>query len=341
MNCKHCNAPLDQEAQFCPNCGAPMITQQEKLLPAEEELPTTQFQIPTQEKLFLSDQPATEIDLKILDIYNSVPAQRPAEPPAQPEQQEDTLLKTQPVPLKTIIHPELVEPGEYEIKDQPKKLSLLQAPGSLLYYKLNTTTKGSKMLPTVINTGSSRNTTGRRRRSKGGCALGCLTVLVLLLVVLGASWFFLLRPYLHNIAETQLDQALTTGIDQIPTSLTTLIPSGTTLPINEDSINNLIVLNLSPANPVQKPVTTITTQHVQLSFELYGYPSSIDLVPKLNSSGQLIADNVSVNGVFGLIMSSDEMTALLDKHFSDAQNKLGKTIRKVELTNQAIRLTLG
>ena len=196
------------------------------------------------------------------------------------------------------------------------------------------------MFPMVLNTGSSRNTT-RRRRSKGGCALGCLTLLILFLFVLGGAWIFLLRPYLHNMAETQINQALTTGIDQIPTGLTTLLPAGTTVPINQDGINNLIVLNLSSSNPVQKPVTTITPQRVQLSFDLYGYPSSVSMVPALNSTGQLVANNVSVNGVFGFIMSSDEMTALLDKHFLDAQNKLGKTIKEVKLTNQQIDLTLG
>lgn len=340
MNCKHCHAPLDQEAQFCPQCGTPVIAQNEELTSEEEESLTTADKASTQEKLFLSDQPATEVDLNILHMYNSVPAPRPPESSAQPEQQEHTLLPTQPVPLKTVIHPELMEPAENEIKEWPEKLSLLQAPGSLLYYKLNTTTKGSQMLPTVINAGSSRNTT-RRRRSKSGCALGCLTALILLLIILGASWIFLARPYLHNIAETQLDQALTAGVNQIPSTITTQIPSGTVLPINQDSINNLVVLNLSPSDPVQKPDTTITVTSVQLSFQLYGYPSSISLVPALNSKGQLVANNVSVNGVFGLIMSSDEMTALLNKHFSDAQNKLGKTIRKVELTNQQIKLTLG
>jgi hypothetical protein len=302
---------------------------------------TKQTVMSTQEKLFLSDQPDTVADLNILHMYNSVPLPRPTETPAEPEQHELTILPTQPVPLETVIHPELVEHAKYEAKDLPGKLSLLQTPGSLLYYKLNTTTKGSQMLPAVINAASSRNASARRRRSKGGCALGCLTVLILLLVVLGGSWFFLLRPYLHNIAEDKLNGAFTSAINQIPTALTEQLPSGTTLPINQDSINNIIALNLSPANPVQKPATTITDQRIQLDFQLYGYPSSISLVPGLNSTGQLVANNVSVSGVFGLIMSSDEMTTLLNKHFSDAQNKLGKTIRKVTLTDQQLHLTLG
>lgn len=342
MICKHCNAPLDQEALFCPHCGIPTLKQNEELAP-DTQVPqiTAQTAMPSQEKLFLSDQPETVVDLNIMDIQNSVPLSQPTGSPSEPEQQEHTILPTQPVPLKTVIHPELMEHVEYEAKDQPGKLSLLQAPGSLLYYKLNTTTKGSQMLPAVINATSSRNAPTRRRRSKGGCALGCLTVLILLLVVLGGSWFFLLRPYLHNIAETKLDEAFTSATNQIPTALTSQIPSGTTVPINQDTINNLIVLNLAPSNPVQNPATTITNQRVQLSFQLYGYPNSISLVPTLNSTGQLVASNVSVNGVFGLIMSPDELTTLINKHFSEAQNKLGKTIRKVELTDQQIHLTLG
>ncbi len=101
MNCKHCDAPLDQEAQFCPHCGTQVIAQPEELDAHEEEPATAQAQTSTQEKLFLSDQPATEVDLNILHMYNSVPAPQPVEAPIQPEQQEELLLKTQPVPLKT------------------------------------------------------------------------------------------------------------------------------------------------------------------------------------------------------------------------------------------------
>jgi len=212
---------------------------------------------------------------------------------------------------------------------------------SLHYYTLNTTTKGSQMFPAVVNTESHRAHRERRRRSAGGCLMGCLTVLVVLLIVIGAGWIFIGRPYAHNIAETQLDTAMGSAVNQIPsTPLIQLIPAGTVVPINAAAINNLIVLNLAPSNPVQKPATTITSQNVTLSFTLYNFPCSISMVPAV-SNGRLVAQNVQVNGIFGFIMSSDEMTSLLNKHFSDAQNRLGKAITNVQLKDNAIELTLG
>jgi hypothetical protein len=127
MICTHCSAPLDQEALFCPHCGIPTPKQDEELTP-NTPVPqiTDQAVMPTQEKLFLSDQPDTVADLNILHMYNSVPLPRPTETPSEPEQQELTILPTQPVPLETVIHPELVERAKYEAKDLPGKLSLLQ-----------------------------------------------------------------------------------------------------------------------------------------------------------------------------------------------------------------------
>ncbi|GCE19686.1 hypothetical protein [Dictyobacter kobayashii] len=197
------------------------------------------------------------------------------------------------------------------------------------------------MLPAVINSATSKGEAPRRRRGKGGCVLGCLTTLVLLLVILGAGWIFILRPYAHNIAQSELDKAMTSAVDQMPTSqLTKLLPPGSTLPINESAINNLIVLNLAPSNPVQKPETTITPQSIRIAFQVYGYPSAISMVPTLDNNGRLVANNVNVEGVLGLIMSPDELKPLLDKHFSDAQNKLGRTLKSVKLTDQQLNITL-
>lgn len=207
------------------------------------------------------------------------------------------------------------------------------------------------MFPAVDNSASSQAypTRRRRKRSAGGCALGCLTTLVLLLIVLGAGWVFVGRPYVHNIAETQINKALDAAVNQVPSSpLIKLIPAGTTIPINEDTVNNLLVLNLNPSSPVQQPQTHITTQNITLLFQFettilsqrYGFPISISLVPTAEN-GKLVAKNVQINGILGLVMSPDEMTDILNKHFADAQNKLGKTITGAQLKNQVFEITLG
>lgn len=250
-------------------------------------------------------------------------------------------LPTQPFSISNVAHPELHTPDEQSsISARPALSPISQSP-PLLYYKLNTTTKGSQMLPAVINSTTSQGDARRSRRSKSGCILGCLTTIVLLLVILGAGWIFILRPYVHNIAQTELDKAMTAAVNQMPTSqLTQLLPPGSTLPINESTINNLIVLNLAPSNPVQKPKTSITPERIRIDFEIYGYPSAISMVLALDSTGHLVANNVNVEGVLGLIMSPDELKPMLDKHLSDAQNKLGRSIKAVKLNNQQVSFTL-
>ena len=287
-----------------------------------------------QEPIVLAEQPATVIELDALHLYHSVPLARAPEQPLQAEQ------PTIPVPNPKISHPELFTPDGNIPGQAQNELSPFQHTPPLLYYKLNTTTKGSQMLPAVINPANSKEEGRRRKRSRGGCVLGCLTVLILLLVVLGAGWIFVARPYAHNIAETQLDKAMTAAVDQMPTTLTKILPPGSVLPVNENTINNLIVLNLAPSNPVQKPVTSITPERIRLSFELYGYPSAISFVPTLDKTGRLVANNVNVEGVLGLIMSPDELKPLLDKHFADAQNKIGRTIKDVKLKDHEIDITL-
>lgn len=167
---------------------------------------------------------------------------------------------------------------------------------------------------------------------------GCLTILVILLLLAGAGWFLLLRPYLHDIAQSQLDHALSAAVDQMPPQVA-LLPPGP-LHVQENSLNNLIVLNLAPSNPVQKPNTTINANGVRVAFELFGFPCAISGMPTV-TNGRLVASHVNVEGVIGLVMSPEEMTALLNKHLADAQNRLKHQILNVMLDDHEMALVLG
>jgi len=167
---------------------------------------------------------------------------------------------------------------------------------------------------------------------------GCLTALVIPLLLVGAGWFLLLRPYLHDIAQTQLDRALSAAVDQMPPQIA-LLPAGP-LQVQENSINNLIVLNLAPSNPVQKPNTTINADGVRVAFELFGLPCAISGMPTV-TNGRLTASHVTVEGIVGLVMSPEEMTTLLNKHLADAQNRLKHQILNVRLNDHEMDLVLG
>ena len=177
------------------------------------------------------------------------------------------------------------------------------------------------------------------RQQHGGCILGCLSTLVLLLILLGLTWFLALRPYLHNTASTQIDNAMSAVVNQIPASVTQ-IPPGGVLPVRENVLNNLLVLNIAPSDPVQNTNIRIMTNGIRLDFQLYGQLCTITGVPQARH-GNLVATNVTVSGIVGLIMSAADVTALLNKHLAHAQARIHHTVRQVHLMNAEVDLVLG
>lgn len=178
-----------------------------------------------------------------------------------------------------------------------------------------------------------------RSRNRSGSVLGCLIVLVLFLIIIGVGWIFLVRPYIHTIAQNGLDHVMTSAVDHIPAQAA-LLPAGSTLPVQDNTINNLIVLNTAPSSPVQPTTAHITPNAVRIEFQLYGQSCAISQVPK-SINGQLVATNVTVEGIIGWVMSPDELTTLLNKHYADAQTRIHHPIKEVQLKNGEMDVTLG
>ncbi len=181
--------------------------------------------------------------------------------------------------------------------------------------------------------------TPRRRR---GRVIGCLLTLLLLVLVIGAGWVFALRPFLHSLAQAQIDQALTAAVNQLPPAATQLPPG--MVHVQENAINNLIVLNSSPSDPVQHTQVSITPNLVRLDFQVYGLPCTVTGVPQVAGSppnGRLVVSNITVEGIIALIMSPDEVTSLVDKHLADAQARFEHPIFQVSLGDHELNLLVG
>lgn len=187
---------------------------------------------------------------------------------------------------------------------------------------------------TFRSQGDVRKKSPARRRGRG---LRVLLSLVLLLVILAGAWFALVRPYLHNIAQTQVDRVLSNAVQQINPSL--LPPGSATVPLTQNTMNNLIVLNTAPSDPVQNMHAQISPSDIQIDFTAYGFACTVTMTPVVQN-GLLQVSNVSVQGILGLIMSPDELTATLDSHLKDASARLHRTITGVVLKNQEMDVSL-
>jgi hypothetical protein len=181
-------------------------------------------------------------------------------------------------------------------------------------------------------------TTGKTRLPRRQAFIGSLVILLLLIVVLGAGWFFALRPYLHSLVQSHIDQVLSNAVNQIP-PVVALLPPGM-VPLNESAINNLISLNSSTSDPVQGAQIHITPSNVDMDFQVFGFPCTITGVPEANN-GQLVITNVTVEGIAALVISPDELTSLVNQQLADAQARFNHTINGVQLQDHTLILDVA
>ena len=177
----------------------------------------------------------------------------------------------------------------------------------------------------------------RRRRRLGRALL----ILAIVLLVLVAGWFVGLRPYLHGLAQSQIDGVLSNAINQINPVEVAAIPAGpATINVSETIINNIIVLNTAPSDPVQQMHMTITPAELRLDFQAYGFACDLTGLPQV-SNGQLVITNVAVEGIIGLIMSPGEVTATLNTYLHKAGVKLHRNVTGVTLKDHEIDIQLS
>src|SRR5205823_12285202 len=125
----------------------------------------------------------------------------------------------------------------------------------------------------------------------------------------------------------KLDTVLNDAVNNIPPQVAAL-PAGQAVPLSERVINNLFVLTSSPNDIVKNPQIHITPSLMSMSFQIYGFSSTVTGVPQLNR-GQLVVANVTVDGPASLILTADEITALANRHLADAQKKINHSITSV------------
>lgn len=175
----------------------------------------------------------------------------------------------------------------------------------------------------------------RKRRSAGRVWARVLLVLVLLLAILSAVWFLGVRPYVHNLAQTELDQALSAPESQLQLAMLALPSGSQEISASENTINTY--LSSHDNDQIQNLRMSILPTGMILSFTAYGQDCSITALP-IVTNGLLQVTNVRVQGVLALIMSSDELTGELDDNLQTFSNGMTHKIAQITLLDQKIKV---
>jgi len=168
-----------------------------------------------------------------------------------------------------------------------------------------------------------------------------VAALLILLLVLAGGWLFVLRPYMHGVAQTEVDSVFSNATNLInPLALGVIASSHTPIVITETDANNFINLNTSQSDPVQQVHLSITPAGLQLEFQTYGLTSTITGVPHVEN-GQIVMTNVTVQGVASLIMSPDELTNEVNADLQQVSTSLNHPITGLVLKDQELEIQLG
>ena len=344
MNCKNCQGPLDPQARFCPRCGVTATVEENTVVrggvtvTVEENTVVREVDHNTQATSIGSWPVGAEATL--VTPQQSMPSATNPQPLSQQSQQaeqaqwprSDSYLQPEgPIPY--------AQQQAWSYPPQDQQSSFPQNVPSVPYDPRQMA-MGSQM-PAAIGVQLQKDTRAARR-GLGGCFFRLFIVLVLLLAVLVGVWSLALRPYIHGIAEHELNSAMTQAVDRLqpfPSLALLLLYPSKKIPIGEGDLERQIKSRIAPAGSVQAPVVHINQQGVRLEFIIhqnflsfdFNFPSAISLVPALDANDHIVASNVNVEGIASLVMSSDEMANLLNQHLSDLMKWLNHPVSKINL----------
>lgn len=328
MNCPRCNTPLVADARFCGICGYAVPTLAEN---ADHANASPAFSENDGATLMSSSWPGAQ----------QAEAQPQPFSPRSPQYSAPTVRQMSPAPQPGTFQqsqggswpqqgsqadwrsPEQLQAGSWP-QQQPANWQQPMQPQGGSWPQQDPYAQG--MMPGTLN--STGGMPEKKRRRGGRILARMLLVLVLLVAILAGAWFFGVRPYLHNMAQTQLNQALDGAESQI-LLFQDALPSGSqSVAVDENTINTY--LSSHSGGQLQNLRATITPQSFNLDFSAYGFHSTINAVP-IASRGLLQVTNVQVQGMLGLVMSNDELTSALNSNFQNFGQQMHRTIGQVTL----------
>ncbi len=293
MQCPRCNTPLEDEARFCGICGTPISVQGAAGQQAQ----------PLHNDLTLAEpawpqrqEPQTPLVLQHPQWSGgtSQPTQGVAwqQPPVQAGWSAPNQLQSAPWPQQPVQ-------GGWPPMNQPQVAYPPVAPGA-----------------------------SKRRRK---WPMRVLLVSLILLILLTGSWFLGVRPYLNNLAKTQITQSLGEAQNEVSLLQSTFPDGPATLTVTETELNQY--LSAHAGSQLQNPHMTITPADLQMDFKVNGFSCTMIAVPVV-FDGALQVTNVQTQGWLGLVLSGDELTTILNTFLQNVGQQMHRHVDSVSLHNQ-------
>ena len=170
---------------------------------------------------------------------------------------------------------------------------------------------------------------GPRRRGPGGCVLGCVGLLIILAVTIGAAGWILL-PIAREATLDGVRDIAATEVMRIGTL--PVLPSGE-LVLSEDDVNRQISANVDQFDrfdPLGTPVFSIDPDGVTLTVETFRqttvYRGGVAI-----RDGRLVVTDPTSDGPAGNILPADEIADFVQDLTGDLQDRSGVNFTGVEL----------
>ncbi|HET9922081.1 MAG TPA: zinc ribbon domain-containing protein [Ktedonobacteraceae bacterium] len=308
MNCVRCNMPLEAGARFCRNCGLPVSLQNNGNAGSVNPSP-------------LAQQVSRNNDAPTIPPMSWQAPDPNATVPSSPS---PFLSPTQPV------QPNQFPPSGPNWQPAPPQQQAWTPPPS----SSSPNYRSQEAVGTMRSGNKARKQAQPKRRRGRGCLISSLVAIVLVVALLVAG-----RLIVNNLVISQMNQTISDAINNIPAAVSVL-PGGTSQTITETQVNNLITNHASASDPVQNVTVHLTSNNMQINFNVYNFSSTITTVPQIQN-GKLVATNTTVQGLASLILSSDDITNLINTQINNLQTHIQHTITAVTLENQAIQLTFS
>lgn len=198
--------------------------------------------------------------------------------------------------------------------------------------------QGAYMPGSMNSTGAGRaSSMSAPKRRKRKWPLYVLLVFVLLVGVLAGSWFLGVRPYLNNLAKTQITQAIGDAQSQL-LLFEPLLPTGPSIiHLSEQQMNSYLSTHAS--DQLQHLQMTVTPAGLDLTFTVDGFACAIIAVP-IAVNGTIQVTNVQTQGVLGLVLSGDELTSILNTSLPNLVQQMNRKIDKVTLQNHEMDIQM-